>query len=370
MGFHSQGLDLASTLTMYRNVPFSNFAPPSAGPSFSLAKLTRDGGLPTFTASAFSNLLEMLQVPFFRTEDVSTGPALGFIGGGGFAKVTYDEIKTQDPTKPVSVAIKALSPITPPLCDMDIPSTTISQAFCEICIMKHPNLLEHPNILKFIGLKWGDDRIIGSSNSLQLSLLTEYADLGSLDSYLQFGLKMDWKIKLDVLNDITSGLHALHQCDIVHNDVKSANVFLFSRCESHERIFAKVGDFGCSVPLAMKDGTRGPAGSQVFAPPEAYSSDCPVLPSRDVYSFGLIILHIATESRPPFLEMTVEDAWETKADAGAMARFVKAWLPPSSAPFIAQRAAMRALRLQPEERLNLNDITALWKDEYSSFTYY
>jgi len=88
--------------------------------------------------------------------------------------------------------------------------------------------------------------------------------------------------------DISGGLDALHRCHIVHNDIKCSNILLFSS----PRLTAKVADFGCSVLLASTNAIARRAGTLLYAPIEAYSHDCLVHPSRDVFSFGIVVLYL------------------------------------------------------------------------------
>lgn len=74
--------------------------------------------------------------------------------------------------------------------------------------------------------------------SLEPSLAIEYADLGSLEAYID--TKPEWEIKFNIIKDIATGLTALHLCDILHNHVKCSNVLIFSK----PRVTAKISDGG------------------------------------------------------------------------------------------------------------------------------
>jgi serine/threonine protein kinase len=248
------------------------------------------------------------------------------------------------------VLIKALYPISEAETDVkqfeSTSALTITQAFIEVCIMMHPTLMAHQNTVSLFGIS-KRDLTSKEDASLQLSLVTEYADLGSLESYIYTHQRqMDWDMKTQILRDIASVLVALHQCDIVHNDLKCGNVLLFSTVASSSphRITAKLTDFGCSVPLAVTNAVRRRGGSLIFAAPEA---DAPALPSRDGFSFGAIVLHLAKEV-PPFLEMDVERVYEVKNDEKLLHKYADDCL--VSAPDDVSAAAFMCLHTNANDR--------------------
>ena len=171
----------------------------------------------------------MLGIPTVQTLDTPLGGFLdNVIGWGGFGTVGYHELDESPESSKIPVAVKSFSPITK---DSDnvkeiekISEEIITQAYIEICIMKEPHLATHANIVRLCGVRtsgWGN-------SALRISLITEYADLGSLDSYISLHHKeLEWNLKIQILSDVVSGLTALHDCDIVHNDVKCANILLF-----------------------------------------------------------------------------------------------------------------------------------------------
>ncbi|KAL8646234.1 MAG: hypothetical protein Q9226_006952 [Calogaya cf. arnoldii] len=114
--------------------------------------------------------------------------------------------------------------------------------------------------------------------------------------------------------DVADGLAALHSFGIVHGDLKPANVLLFLDAESaaeHEpggqspRLVAKVGDFGYSGTVSSEDDVRG--GTHFWNAPECL--DCcddeelkafATHQSRDIYSFGLLLVYLWTNGGSPF----------------------------------------------------------------------
>lgn len=195
--------------------------------------------------------------------------------------------------------------------------------------MKHPQLSNHPNILSLLGFTEMDNlRESGGqyTSTRHLSLVIEYADVDSVECFLQrFGSAMIWEMKNSIICNVAAGLQALHAVDVVHNDIKASNILLFSSPGPPKRVVAKISDFGCAVLLATTKPRRAAAGTILFAAPEAYSPLCIVEPSRDVYSFALVILHISRGSSP-FLGLTNEQVLQYKQDIVQFLKYVQNFL--------------------------------------------
>jgi len=229
---------------------------------------------------------------------------------------------------------------------------TVTEAFVEIAVMMHPNLSDHPNILRLLGTT-DTFNAVQSSNLPLVSLVMEYADLGSLELFIHREQRsIDSRLKMKIISDIAGGLHSLHSCDIIHNDVKSSNILLFSSPSDEYKVTAKISDFGCSTLLAATKSIRRAAGTRLFAPPEAYREDCVVQPTRDVYSFGLVLLHLVTGS-PPFDGMTETMVWDCKLNTQEMEKYIRASMRPRLDPISLKimDILLAALRPDPEQRL-------------------
>ncbi|RHZ77107.1 hypothetical protein Glove_185g40 [Diversispora epigaea] len=74
-------------------------------------------------------------------------------------------------------------------------------------------------------------------------LVLQHARDGDLRTYLRNNFKiLDWKIKINMAKDITSGLHCIHDENIVHKDLHSKNILV------HEGRLL-ITDLGLSQPL-------------------------------------------------------------------------------------------------------------------------
>ncbi|KAH7085286.1 hypothetical protein BKA63DRAFT_14064 [Paraphoma chrysanthemicola] len=173
----------------------------------------------------------------------------------------------------------------------------------EAYVLGHKPLHDHENIVTMTEINMA----IRSSNPLQIApaLCLERAPHGTLDSFQQVVSKsqVNWAMRKMLCYDVAAGLKALHECGIVHGDVKAENVLIFDH--PVRGYVAKISDFGSAV--IMPDGEsqprkiRLPAYTPPWNAPEATSYMTPSeLPLTDVYSLGLLMWRILVH-RDPFL---------------------------------------------------------------------
>ena len=118
----------------------------------------------------------------------------------------------------------------------------------EISIMNHQPLAQHPHILQLLGYGW---KLEGSSPLPYI--VVEYGVGGDLRSYLQEQKHSTLKAKIIHCGDVACGLMALHQCGIVHGDLKLNNVIIFESWDRPSGTIAKLCDFGHSLLLAVEN---------------------------------------------------------------------------------------------------------------------
>ncbi|HSA76209.1 MAG TPA: protein kinase [Nitrosarchaeum sp.] len=156
-------------------------------------------------------------------------------------------------------------------------------------ILEYVNLsrLNHPNIIHIIG---------GSYDKISPYIIQEYAPYGSLFEVLKDKIVMpDISAELctRIAKDIAKGLAYVHKKGIIHRDVKSSNVMIFSSNPSE--VCAKLGDFGSSKKM-NKVMTIG-VGTEKWMSPEVYNGEKYSYPS-DVYSMGIVFWELVTRKRP------------------------------------------------------------------------
>ncbi len=81
-------------------------------------------------------------------------------------------------------------------------------------------MLQHPNIVK----------LIGTCSQPRLCMVLEYVELGGLDKMLKNrGIKLTWKLIMNFLMDVAKGMGYLHECNVIHRDLKSPNLLVRSQ---------------------------------------------------------------------------------------------------------------------------------------------
>jgi len=134
-----------------------------------------------------------------------------------------------------------------------------------------------------------------------LCLIMEYADKGDLYQKITQFKKMGclieeidvWKIFIQM----TKGLKALHDLKILHRDLKSANIFLFSDGS------AKIGDLNVSK-VVYKGLGYTQTGTPYYASPEVWK-DQPYDNKSDIWSLGCVTFEMLA-LRPPFRAENME----------------------------------------------------------------
>ena len=155
--------------------------------------------------------------------------------------------------------------------------------------------LDHPNIVQFLGVhyKSGSDIPILVMERLPMSLTKYLENEGTVPNHT----------KNSILQDVSLGLLFLHtkKPPIIHRDLTANNVLLTLD------IKAKIGDLGVSrvfEPEAAKHYLRMSKcpGTQVYMPPEALKTNYKEIEDNfdklDVFSFGVLILHVYTQKWP------------------------------------------------------------------------
>jgi serine/threonine protein kinase len=97
---------------------------------------------------------------------------------------------------------------------------------------------------------------------------------------------------------VAKGLNALHNCGIIHSDVKAENVLVCT--DEKLGLIAKIADFGFSLAEAG-DGARLPGGTVPWNAPEWLEwIPADKLSKTDIYSFGLLVWKVMTKADNPF----------------------------------------------------------------------
>jgi non-specific serine/threonine protein kinase len=148
--------------------------------------------------------------------------------------------------------------------------------------------LNHPNITTIHNIEEIDD---------QMFIVMEYIDGQELKHVVEASLSSGTPLKLDkIINyakQIASGLQAAHKKEIVHRDIKSANIML----TRDDQI--KIMDFGLAKVQGSEHLTREGTtiGTAPYMSPEQASHE-EADPRSDIWSFGVILYEMLTGKLP------------------------------------------------------------------------
>ena len=167
----------------------------------------------------------------------------------------------------------------------------------ELQVLRHPPLRSHPNIIDLLAVIYHD---AGDAEEPKIlpALVLEYAELGSLKTFQEQGYGHSFQDKITIALDSARGIEALHQCGIIHGDVKSSNMLV---CKHPTRKFiVKISDFGFSLTVNDKHLVGR---TELLCAPEAYDQalDPRYLKQMDMYGYGLLLHAVLKNGTPSYL---------------------------------------------------------------------
>ena len=166
----------------------------------------------------------------------------------------------------------------------------MSDFYRECCIL---STIRHANVVRFIGAYWDQEA--------KKPLLVMEAAKENLREFLERNkAHLDVEKQLAISSSMTEGLRFLHERaePIIHRDLKPENVLVW------EDGIVKIGDFGQSKLLDHPQEhvkTRQP-GTIPYMPPEALNWKPSYTSKVDVFSLGVVMLEVCTQSSPSVLE--------------------------------------------------------------------
>ena len=142
--------------------------------------------------------------------------------------------------------------------------------------------VRHPNIVQFLGVHF--------QAGVQVPMLVmEFLPFNLCQCLSEHTLQTE--IAYSILHDVAMGLNYLHSqlCPIVHRDLSSNNVLLMSN------MTAKISDLGVARIIDLSPQTAQltqTPGTPAFMPPEVMVARPTYNTSVDVFSYGIMMIHI------------------------------------------------------------------------------
>jgi len=175
------------------------------------------------------------------------------------------------------VAVKILK-------DLQDDASQYQEFLQEVSIMRK---VRHKNVVQFIG---------ACTRKPNLCIVFEYMSGGSLYDYIrrEGPLKLSQVIKVAV--EVSRGMDYLHQRNIIHRDLKAANLLL------DENGTVKIADFGVARMIEANGHMTAETGTYRWMAPEVIEHK-PYDEKADVFSFGVVLWELLT-CKIPYSDMT------------------------------------------------------------------
>ncbi|KAI2630488.1 mitogen-activated protein kinase [Xylaria nigripes] len=151
--------------------------------------------------------------------------------------------------------------------------------------------LRHPNIVQYLGC--------GSSNEY-LNIFLEYVPGGSVQTMLNSYGALPEPLVRSFVRQILEGLSYLHNRDIIHRDIKGANILVDNKGT------IKISDFGISKKIEASNILSGPnnnrnrpslQGSVFWMAPEVVKQTS-YTRKADIWSLGCLVVEMMTGEHP------------------------------------------------------------------------
>ncbi|GES93342.1 kinase-like domain-containing protein [Rhizophagus clarus] len=161
-------------------------------------------------------------------------------------------------------------------------------------IQLHREVDHHDNVIRFYGVTTS----IEENKKKEYSLVIEYADNGTLRSYLKENFEnLNWNDKYKLAFQLVHAVSCLHDEGIIHRDLHSNNVLV------HQHVI-KLSDFGLSKSIEETSNSQSKIfGIIPYIDPKSFNENIKpkylLNKKSDVYSIGVLLWEISS-GRPPF----------------------------------------------------------------------
>ncbi|CAA7391469.1 unnamed protein product [Spirodela intermedia] len=201
----------------------------------------------------------------------------------------------------------------------------------EVYIMRK---VRHRNVVQFIG---------ACTKPPNLCIVTEFMSRGSVYDFLH---KQRCTFKLPALLrvaiDVSKGMTYLHQNNIIHRDLKAANLLM------DENEVVKVADFGVARVKAQSGVMTAETGTYRWMAPEVIEHK-PYDHKADVFSFGVVLWELLTAKLP------YEYLTPLQAAVGVVQKGLRPTIPKNTDPRLTELLE-RCWRQDPNQRPDFSQI--------------
>ncbi|KAJ3106305.1 hypothetical protein HDU97_006503 [Phlyctochytrium planicorne] len=222
--------------------------------------------------------------------------------------------------------------------------------------------LNHPRIVRFLGVVVEQER---------MGIVLEYLPNGSL--YEHYTKSHAFPLpsiqgRLMLASDVATGLQFLHSKNIVHGDVKSPNVLLYTDRENGGWR-AKISDFGEGRLLqgATNEGTitrelqQGGRGTWLWLPPEIMSGEVQDTSLvSDTYSFGILLTEIFSWVGPYTVPIS-QLRFDLLSSHLLVNRAIPSFHYPLDVPTSLRELIIACTRFDPQQRLIMAQVVDMIK---------
>ncbi len=175
--------------------------------------------------------------------------------------------------------------------------------------------VRHKHIVQLIG---------ASTTPPKLCIVTEFMRRGSLLDYLHRHHPLRVGVQVKLALDVARGMDYLHRCNIIHRDLKAANLLM------NEHDDCKVADFGVARVVDGAAVMTAETGTYRWMAPEVvshqrYDAKC------DVFSYGILLWEIVTGGAVPYAGFT-----PLQAAVGVVQKGLRPSLPEGVHPALAR----------------------------------
>ncbi|EOY15151.1 hypothetical protein QUC31_000393 [Theobroma cacao] len=207
----------------------------------------------------------------------------------------------------------------------------------EVNIMRK---IRHKNVVEFIG---------ACTRLPSLCIVTEFMSGGSMYDFLhkqKSGFKLPFLLKVAI--DVSKGMSYLHQNNIMHRDLKAANLLM------DENGVVKIADFGVARVQAQSGVMTAETGTYRWMAPEVIEHK-PYDHKADVFSFGVVLWELLTGKLP------YENLTPLQAALGVVQKGLRPVIPKHTHPKFVELLD-RCWQQEPSLRPEFSEISDLLQD--------